>query len=229
MYRWIYYILLSSFCISTIAFAHMSNLPLGTPPQQSASSKLSSQSSSKPRRVKYKTIVAVKKKNKKNASEKSQVKRGKRGKPGKKGKRGPKGDPGQGIQGFVSAVHPHTASNIRQGETIKSMLSLAHNQIYYDTMTGLFTSEVGPGFYEIHFGGSWSPQSSLVLIVDGNEVNPCPNAPNLPTWSRETLIVHATSPKPTFALGNAKNAPSPMSLVISGSNSAAFITIKKIG
>ncbi len=231
MYRWFYYTLLSTFCISANAFAHMSNLPFGSPPQKSDSSKKSSISSSKPRRVQYKTIVAVKKKknSKNSSSDAGRNKRGKRGKPGKRGKRGPKGDPGVGIQGFVSAVHPQTASNIGQGELIKSMLTLAHSQIYYDSSTGLFTSEAGPGFYEVHFGGHWSQNASLVLVVDGNEVNPCPSVQNLPTWSRETLIIHATTPRPTFALGNARGAPSPMTLVLSGANNAAFITIKKIG
>jgi len=209
----------------------MSNLPQGRPTHKSSSrSRTDSKSkSSVKHRVQYKTIVAVRKKKKKNSTPKPAGKRGKTGKAGKRGKRGPKGESGQGIVAFVSAVQPHALNNIRQGETVKSMLALAHSQIYYDDQSGIFTSHAGPGFYEIHFGGSWSQQASLALVVDGTEVNPHSGARDLATWSRETLIIHTTQPRPTFALANAKNAPAVMNLVISGSNSAAFITIKKIG
>ncbi len=160
-------------------------------------------------------------------------KRGKKGKKGSKGKKGEKGDPGTSvIAGFMSAinvgVNASSGSSINPGEAIKSFHVINNNSISYNPSTGIFESTAGPGYYEIHYGASWDGPCAVVLLVDGNEVNPFIDLNTPATWARESIIISSTAMTPTFALSNAKASAAPMVLANKGAYSSAFISIKKI-
>ncbi len=161
--------------------------------------------------------------------------RGKMGPPGPRGEKGEKGDPGQGngAQGFISALtvgFGGGANNtIVMGENIRGFQIVNNNNIAYNPVSGIFTSNAGPGYYEIHYGASWNAaQAALVLRVDGVEVNPYFDPSSQNYWARESIIVSSTSQTPTFSLGNAKQANAPMALASKGAYASAFITIKKL-
>ncbi|MCE5294351.1 MAG: complement C1q domain-containing protein [Chlamydiales bacterium] len=180
------------------------------------------------------TLVIKKQKPKKHKSTSTKnygTKRGRPGKDGKKGRRGKKGakgEPGQNsITGFISAIvtesHAPTA-----GDTIKAFI-VEHNQsMSYNQETGIFTSNAGPGFYEVHYGANWNNKAIVALKVDGNEVHAHFDANTPTTWARESLIIHSNAQNPTFALANAQNSTEALHLTQKGSHTAAYITIKKI-
>ncbi len=164
--------------------------------------------------------------------------RGKKGEPGEKGEKGEKGDPCvcNGASGFISALSVGFSGGatitIAKGENIRGFNVVNNSGISYNPVTGIFVSDAGPGFYEIHYGASWNSatggQTALVLRVDGQEVNPYIDPKSQTDWARESIIVSSTSQNPTFALGNALGSSSPMILTSKGSYSSAFITIRKL-
>lgn len=103
--------------------------------------------------------------------------------------------------------------------------------ITFDSTTGIFTSNAGPGYYEIIFGGSWNDNAStLSLYVDGALYGPAGNlssttADNLTDFVTESIIVHTNATTPTFAVGAVSD---PIALYSSVGGVTAFITIKKI-
>ena len=176
-------------------------------------------------------------------------KRGDRGHEGKKGKHGHRGNTGlaggptgptgpQGVFGvtqYSSAATEFTFANngvagsIAPGNNILSFTLLSSSGITYSSVTGLFTSTAGPGFYEVIYGAKWTPATAtLVLRVDGVEVNPASRLTTSADFATESIIIQSLAVTPTFALGNAAGPFTNMLLAGTGSNTSAFISIKKI-
>ena len=183
------------------------------------------------------TLIIKKQKPKKNKTNSTKNYFNKRGRPGKdgkpgrrgkKGSKGQKGDPGQNsITGFISAIVTESHAPT-PGDTIKAFI-VEHNQsISYDQNTGIFTSNAGPGFYEVHYGANWNNTAHVTLKVDGNEVHPYFDANSPTNWARESIIIHSNCQNPTFALANAQNSREALHVSQKGSYAAAYITIKKI-
>ncbi|MBS0635376.1 MAG: hypothetical protein JSR37_07940 [Verrucomicrobia bacterium] len=144
--------------------------------------------------------------------------RGPQGKKGKRGKRGKKGCPGQPGISALSSATTTTSATLAAGELIKNFTVTAANSITYTSSTGIFSSESGPGLYEINYGANWIGSGVITLLVDGVAQPSTASS----TWARESLIVTSTAQSPTFALGNSATATDPVTYT------NAFITIKKI-
>jgi hypothetical protein len=116
------------------------------------------------------------------------------------------------------------ATNILSFDVINSL------NITYNTVTGDFTSFVGPGFYEVTWGAAWTGFATLVLLVDGVEVIPH-GAMNIQSdWATESMIVQSSATTPIFAIGNSSSSAAAMTLFNNGALNVAtgFVTIKKI-
>lgn len=128
----------------------------------------------------------------------------------------------------------NAVETISPDDFVKSYVVQSNIDIVFDSTTGTFTSNAGPGYYEIAFGGSWNDNAStLSLYVDGAVYGPAGNLssttlspPGAPTdFVSESIIVHTNAATPTFAIGAVLD---PIALVAPVGGVTAFVTIKKI-
>jgi hypothetical protein len=91
---------------------------------------------------------------------------------------------------------------------------------------GVFTTTDGPGNYEVTFGGKWTGDTAIGLMVNDVLLTGSLLEPEGADYSTISVIVPSTTPTTTFEIRH--QDATTMTLFGDADHTAAFITIKKI-
>jgi len=154
-------------------------------------------------------------------------KRGKEGSEGEKGYTGPSNSPISSLTAFVSA-YEQSGTTILGNQNIVFSQNVSSKEFTHDA-SGVFTTQSGPGDYEIIFGAQWESTPSPIalyindVLIQGTVILPERNL----DYSTISIIIPTTTATTKFEIKNTSSDPIILSSQADASANA-FITIKKI-